>query len=329
MFAHASVELTVGNDELELPSPSHDDDDSTIPSSLSSTMPILSILWPTTSSSIRLTSTERYSDSGCDDGLQLLEQPPAQCHNAASSSESPTEARNARARFWKTNFVGKSARAVPTYQPSSPGHLGSSTDPCDTTSTHSSKALTFTCSLVLVLCAAQEWEVMAKIDIRGAGERVYGIGFVERPNYVYRTSGPTPVGRRIARTHPEHQQAALESSASKPSLSELQYRRFDTPAASSRSRDAVASKGWVWYHLHTHRRSRGLGGVAPWTCVREFSNSRSWWWDGSGRHDEGVASAALKIPLSRLALREPAVAVWPVFDSSTRLSIHGSGKAVA
>ncbi|KAF6759221.1 hypothetical protein DFP72DRAFT_844488 [Ephemerocybe angulata] len=132
---------------------------------------------------------------------------------------------------------------------------------------------------------------------------------------VHTTSEPTPVARRIARTHPEHQQAALESSASKPSLSVPQDRRFDTPAASGRlemlwrARDGSGT-------ICTSRRSHGKKS-APWTrvCeladVPEFPNSQSWWWDGS--------AATTKASLIRRT-QDPALALGPARARSRRVA---------
>ncbi|KAF6759227.1 hypothetical protein DFP72DRAFT_844495 [Ephemerocybe angulata] len=220
-----------------------------------------------------------------------LAQPPAQCHNAASQSEVATGARNGRARFWNKNGPQlptsssstefrqqvRSRRTqlahVPTLVPR-PSRHRSSMDPCDTSS-----------------FIVPQWVDYAKNrympDINGVlGNESTGWDSLKDRTMVrtslpmaiytsltspavYTTSGPTSASQRMARTHPEHQQAALESSASKPSPSVPQDCRFDTPAASSgfempwRAWDGSGTITTMYSltAVHTYRRSRGLGGV--------------------------------------------------------------------
>ncbi|KAF6759218.1 hypothetical protein DFP72DRAFT_1043318 [Ephemerocybe angulata] len=255
--------------------------------------------------------TPLHRPEGCDDGLHPL----TQCHNAASQSEVATEARNARIasgtrmalnsrrRPAAQNFVGKSARTVPslhTYPPSSPGPLVA-----DRARTHAIP------TLGVLGNEFAGWDSLKDrtMCIRRLGRRQR---VSARHALTQSTSKPRSSLAPRNRAYP-----CLRTAVSTPRplqvVLEMPWRATDGSGAICTSRRSHGKKSRTWA---TRVRARRRAGVLKLSFV-----AVGWIWNS--RHDEGVASASLKIRLSGLTLREPTVAVWPLVSRFKSLGRHG------
>ncbi|KAF6759229.1 hypothetical protein DFP72DRAFT_1064189 [Ephemerocybe angulata] len=256
---------------------------------------------PTPSHCPELLGLESWAMTSVSSRYRSLSPPPA-------TRKVATEAPNARPRFWNKNgpqlptsstdtelrplvtaraldhelrrrFVTRLAHS-PNFV-SRPSRRGSSMDPCDTSS-----------------FIVPQWVDYGENRLVLELDEVLGNEFAGQNSSKDRTM----LSRSVHDVWTDASRTAVSTPRPLHVVLEVPWRARDGSGTICTSRRSYSKKSRT---LDTRVRARRRAGVLKLSVVVV-----GWIWNS--RHDEGFASAALKIPLSRLALREPAVAVRPV-----------------